>query len=170
MYKCTRVKEYTKVYKRVKNILTINLQNGGIKMANSKKQKQLSISKLKSEKIYTWFNEKGVGSKKYRDIISEKLNKSRVTLFRDRDKLIKIAEEENEFAALAKVFTIYELNEIIEVFNDYQDAPPEEKESKEEKHQRKLESQKEKVNKSLNDMGMKPLKEEEYRINKNDSE
>ncbi|MFP4876734.1 hypothetical protein ACLFLI_18250 [Mammaliicoccus sciuri] len=32
-------------------------------MANSKKQKQLSISKLKSEKIYTWFNEKGVGSK-----------------------------------------------------------------------------------------------------------
>ncbi|WP_436868025.1 hypothetical protein [Mammaliicoccus sciuri] len=139
-------------------------------MANSKKQKQLTISKLKSEKIYTWFNEKGVGSKKYRDIISEKLNKSRVTLFRDRDKLIKIAEEENEFAALSKVFTIYELNVIIEVFNDYQDAPPEEKESKEEKHQRKLESQKEKVNKSLNDMGMKPLKEDEYRINNSDSE
>lgn len=134
-------------------------------MAYSKLQKQLSISKQKSVLIYTWFNEKGVGTKKYRDVISEKLNKSRVTLFRDRDKLIKIAEEENEFAALSKVFTLYELNEIFEVFNEYQEAPPEEKESKEEKYKRKLEGQKENVNKSLKEMGMKPLKEDEYQIN-----
>lgn len=153
------------MYNIVQITIIINKIYGGIIMAYTKLQKQLSISKQKSEMIYAWFNEKGVGTKKYRDVISKKLNKSRVTLFRDRDKLINIAEKENEFAALSKVFTLYELNEIIDVFNIYQESPPEEKESKEEKHQRKLKNQKENVNKSLKEMGMKPLKEDEYQTN-----
>lgn len=128
-----------------------------IYMANTKTQKKLSISKMKSEMIFEWFINIGAANIKSRKVIQEKLNKGKSTIYRNIDKLKEVAEDRTYFDALAEVFTLSELNTLIELFNEYQTLPPEEKMTKEEKHEAAIAEQRETVNKHLNSMGMKEI-------------
>lgn|SRR5699024_2460055 len=118
-------------------------------MANTKTQKELKIAKTKSEDIYEFV----VNIVKWQ-ILKDELKLSKTTVFRYKNNLKELYEENSAFEALAELFTIKEMNTIIRLFNDYKENP-EKYETKKKKKQVDLEKQKTVVNKHLSSMDMK---------------
>ena len=87
-------------------------------MANTKTQKPLTISNMKSENIVEFFVEISHWKK-----IADKLDQKKTWVYKYKKNLKSAAEEKNAFEALAETFTLREINLIIELFNDYIERP-----------------------------------------------
>ncbi|EGQ3776083.1 MULTISPECIES: hypothetical protein [Staphylococcus] len=117
-------------------------------MANTKTQKQLTISKQKSENILNWF----VNDAHWK-LLSEKLSAGKSSIFRYKKSLNELEAETDAFDALAQTFTLKHLNIVIELFNDYVEHP-EKYEKPKTKKEINIEKQAEVVKKHMEEMNM----------------
>lgn len=137
-------------------------------MVNTKTQKQLSISKTKSELINDWFINVA-----HWKILSEELELGKTAIFKYKKKLADLEQEiaqelEKEaknnaekkpknvsasFEALSEIFTLKQINTIILAFNDYVEHP-EKYEKPKKKSEVDLEEQEQTVKKHMKDMNM----------------
>lgn len=117
-------------------------------MANTKTQKQLTISKQKSENILNWF----VNDAHWK-LLSEKLSAGKSSIFRYKKGLSELEAETDAFDALAQTFTLKHLNIVIELFNDYVEHPEKYEKQKTNK-EINIENQSEIVKKHMEEMNM----------------
>lgn len=143
--KITKNDEKITIYK----VLNINdYYLGVVKMANTKTQKELKISNVKSEYI-TEFILEIVNWK----ILMDELNVSKSALFRQKKQLKDLSRENGAFEALSELFTIKEMNIIIRIYNDYRKNPDKYEPIRKSKKVN-LEEQKNVANKHLSSMNM----------------
>ena len=117
-------------------------------MARTKTQKQLSISKTKSENIVEWF----VNDAHWK-LLSENLELGKTAIFKYKKNVKETNDEKSAFDALAEVFTLKQLNTVITMFNDFIENP-EKYEKPKKKSEVDLEKQEETVKKHMKDMNM----------------
>ncbi|MGO1989366.1 hypothetical protein [Staphylococcus equorum] len=137
-------------------------------MVNTKTQKQLSISKTKSELINDWFINVA-----HWKILSEELELGKTAIFKYKKKLADLEQERAQelekeaknstekkrknvsasFEALSEIFTLKQINTIIVAFNDYVEHP-EKYEKPKKKSEVDLEEQEQTVKKHMKDMNM----------------
>lgn len=117
-------------------------------MARTKTQKQLSISKTKSESIVEWF----VNDAHWK-LLSENLELGKTAIFKYKKNVKETYDEKSAFDALAEVFTLKQLNTVITMFNDFIENP-EKYEKPKKKSEVDLEKQEETVKKHMKDMNM----------------
>lgn len=117
-------------------------------MANTKTQKELKISNVKSEYI-TEFILEIVNWK----ILIDELDVSKSALFRQKKQLKDLTQEKGAFDALSELFTIKEMNIIIRIYNDYRKNPGKYEPIRKSKKV-DLEEQKNVANKHLSNMNM----------------
>lgn len=117
-------------------------------MARTKTQKQLSISKTKSESIVEWF----VNDAHWK-LLSENLELGKTAIFKYKKNVKETNDEKSAFDALAEVFTLKQLNTVITMFNDFIENP-EKYEKPKKKSEVDLEKQEETVKKHMKDMNM----------------
>ena len=127
-------------------------------MANTKTQKPLTISNMKSENIVEFFVEISHWKK-----IADKLDQKKTWVYKYKKNLKSAAEEKNAFEALAETFTLREINLIIELFNDYIERP-EDFQIRKKKQEVDLEEQAKTIEKHMKDMDLK------YKNDKSDFE
>ncbi|MCD8875455.1 hypothetical protein K2V74_14120 [Mammaliicoccus sciuri] len=118
-------------------------------MANTKTQKPLTISNMKSENIVEFFVEISHWKK-----IADKLDQKKTWVYKYKKNLKSVAEEKNAFEALAETFTLREINLIIEMFNDYIERP-EDFQIRKKKQEVDLEEQAKTIEKHMKDMDLK---------------
>lgn len=118
-------------------------------MANTKTQKPLTISNMKSENIVEFFVEISHWKK-----IADKLDQKKTWVYKYKKNLKSAAEEKNAFEALAETFTLREINLIIELFNDYIERP-EDFQIRKKKQEVNLEEQAKTIEKHMKDMDLK---------------
>lgn len=118
-------------------------------MANTKTQKPLTISNMKSENIVEFFVEISHWKK-----IADKLDQKKTWVYKYKKNLKSAAEEKNAFEALAETFTLREINLIIELFNDYIERP-EDFQIRKKKQEVDLEEQAKTIEKHMKDMDLK---------------
>lgn len=118
-------------------------------MANTKTQKPLTISNMKSENIVEFFVEISHWKK-----IADKLDQKKTWVYKYKKNLKSAAEEKNAFEALAETFTLREINLIIELFNDYIERPKD-FQIRKKKQEVDLEEQAKTIEKHMKDMDLK---------------
>lgn len=118
-------------------------------MANTKTQKPLTISNMKSENIVEFFVEIAHWKK-----IADKLDQKKTWVYKYKKNLKAVADEKNAFEALADTFTLREINLIIELFNDYIERP-EDFQKRKKKQEVNLEEQENTIKKHMHNMDLK---------------